>query len=67
MTIDVPDDSLIVEPKNLPGLENEEEAVRQALQAPIGTQPLRDMVKGTDKVAIVISDITRPTPNHKLV
>lgn len=67
LTIDVPDDSLIVEPKNLPGLENEEEAVRQALQAPIGTQPLRDMVKGTDKVAIVISDITRPTPNHKLV
>lgn len=67
LTIDVPDDSLIVEPKNLPGLENEEEAVRQALQAPIGTQPLRDMVKGTDKVAIIISDITRPTPNHKLV
>lgn len=25
------------------------------------------MVKSTDKVAIVISDITRPTPNHKLV
>ncbi|WP_103106812.1 nickel-dependent lactate racemase [Brevibacillus reuszeri] len=67
LTIDVPDDSLIVEPKNLPGLENEEEAVIQALQEPIGTQPLRDMVKGTDKVAIVISDITRPTPNHKLV
>ncbi|GIO04145.1 hypothetical protein J31TS6_01730 [Brevibacillus reuszeri] len=67
LTIDVPDDSLIVEPKNLPGLENEEEAVRHALQAPIGTQPLRDMVKNTDKVAIVISDITRPTPNHKLV
>ena len=67
LTIDVPDDSLIVEPKNLPGLENEEEAVRQALQAPIGTQPLRDMVKDTDKVAIVISDITRPTPNHKLI
>ncbi|WP_289137640.1 nickel-dependent lactate racemase [uncultured Brevibacillus sp.] len=67
LTIDVPDDSLIVEPKNLPGLGNEEEAVRQALQAPIGTQPLRDMVKNTDKVAIVISDITRPTPNHKLV
>ncbi|MGG4493579.1 nickel-dependent lactate racemase [Brevibacillus reuszeri] len=67
LTIDVPDDSLIVEPKNLSGLEDEEAAVRQALQAPIGTLPLRDMVKNTDKVAIVISDITRPTPNHKLV
>ncbi|WP_312112677.1 nickel-dependent lactate racemase [Brevibacillus reuszeri] len=67
LTINVPDDSLIVEPKNLSGLEDEEAAVRQALQAPIGTLPLRDMVKNTDKVAIVISDITRPTPNHKLV
>ena len=37
LTIDVPDDSLIVEPKNLSGLEDEEAAVRQALQAPIGT------------------------------
>ncbi|MGG1658606.1 nickel-dependent lactate racemase [Brevibacillus sp. NRS-1366] len=67
LSIEVPDDSLIVEPKNLPGLENEEEAVRQALQSPIGTAPLRDLVKSADTVAIVISDITRPTPNHKLV
>lgn len=67
LSIEVPDGSLIVEPKNLPGLTNEEEAVRQALRDPIGTPPLRDMVKDTDQVAIVISDITRPTPNHKLV
>lgn len=67
LSIDVPDDSLIVEPKNLAGLEKEEEAVRQALQNPIGTAPLRELVTSTDTVAIVISDITRPTPNHKLV
>lgn len=67
LLIEVPDDSLIVEPKNLPGLEKEEEAVRQALQNPIGTASLREQVTSTDTVAIVISDITRPTPNHKLV
>ncbi|UFJ38877.1 nickel-dependent lactate racemase [Brevibacillus humidisoli] len=67
LTIEVPDDSVIVEPKHLPGLADEEKAVREALQHPIGTPPLREMVKETDKVAIVISDITRPTPNHKLV
>ncbi|MDQ0340055.1 nickel-dependent lactate racemase [Caldalkalibacillus uzonensis] len=67
LAIEVPDHSVILEPKNLPGLENEEEAVLHALRNPIGTAPLRDRVKKTDKVAIVISDITRPTPNHKLV
>jgi nickel-dependent lactate racemase len=67
LTINVPDDSVIVEPKDLKGLENEEEAVFKALRNPIGTDPLREMVKATDTVAIVISDITRPTPNEKLV
>lgn len=67
LTINVPDDSVIVVPNNLEGLENEEKAVIEALRNPIGSKPLREMVKETDKVAIVISDITRPTPNHKLV
>lgn len=67
LTINVPEDSVIIEPKNLPGLENEEEAVLNALRNPIGTEPLREMVKASDTVAIVISDITRPTPNEKLV
>ncbi|QGQ46288.1 nickel-dependent lactate racemase [Metabacillus sediminilitoris] len=67
LTINVPDDSVIVVPNNLEGLENEEKAVIEALRNPIGSKPLHEMVKETDKVAIVISDITRPTPNHKLV
>jgi nickel-dependent lactate racemase len=41
--------------------------VLAALRNPIGTPPLREMVKASDTVAIVISDLTRPTPNHKLV
>lgn len=67
LTINVPDDSLILEPKNLPGLKDDMGALREALQQPIGSPPLKEMVKATDKVAIVISDITRPTPNEKLV
>ncbi|USG64958.1 nickel-dependent lactate racemase [Brevibacillus ruminantium] len=67
LDVEIPDNSLILEPKNLPALENDEEAVIEALRNPIGSAPLRDLVKSTDKVAIVISDITRPTPNHKLV
>ncbi|MGG1599819.1 MULTISPECIES: nickel-dependent lactate racemase [Paenibacillus] len=67
LTIEVPDHSVIVEPKHLDGLKDEKKAVQDALRHPIGTPPLREMVKETDTVAIVISDITRPTPNHKLV
>lgn len=67
LTINVPDHSVIVEPKDTRGLENEKEAVMSALKNPIGTQRLKEMVKATDTVAIVISDITRPTPNEKLI
>jgi nickel-dependent lactate racemase len=34
-------------------------AVREALRNPIGTPPLREVVKSGDKVAVVVSDITR--------
>ena len=67
LEVEVSDNAFIVEPNHLPGLENDIEALKVALKNPIGTAPLKELVKATDKVAIVISDITRPTPNHKLV
>lgn len=67
LKINVPDHSVIVEPKNIPGLKDEMLALNEALLNPIGTLPIHEMVKETDKVAIVISDITRPTPNEKIV
>lgn len=67
LSINVPEQTRIVEPNFLELPENDHELVLQALRNPIGTKPLKEMVKSTDKVVIVISDITRPTPNHKLV
>jgi nickel-dependent lactate racemase len=67
LRINVPDHSKVIEPSHLEGLKDDKAAVMEALQHPIGVPPLRELVKATDKVAIVISDITRPTPNHKLV
>lgn len=67
LSVEVPDHAVIVEPRFVPAVADEERAVLEALQNPIGTPPLREMVKAEDKVAIVISDITRPTPNHKLI
>lgn len=67
LNVEVPDHSVVLEPHHLPGLADEREKAMEALRHPIGTPPLREMVKSTDKVAIVISDMTRPTPNHKMV
>ncbi|MFQ3620737.1 MAG: nickel-dependent lactate racemase [Spirochaetales bacterium] len=52
----------VIEPKFEPGLPDPIHKVRAALQAPIGTKPLKELVKGTDRVGIVFSDITRATP-----
>lgn len=38
---------------------DEGEAVRQALRHPVGSAPLREVIRPTDTVAIIVSDITR--------
>ncbi len=35
---------------------------QEALEAPLGTAPLKDLVSGAKKVAILVDDWTRPTP-----
>ena len=44
-----------------------EAAVREALSQPIGSRPLSALLRPSDTVAIVISDITRPVPNQLLL
>lgn len=67
LEINIPDDAIVIEPHHIEGINNECGATRSAMRKPLGSLPLRDMVKDSDTVAIVISDITRPTPNQKLV
>ena len=49
-----------------PGVRGEEE-VRRALREPIGSKPLREIVKPGEKIAIITSDITRPMPTYKVM
>ncbi|MDD4600898.1 Lactate racemase [bioreactor metagenome] len=67
VTINVPENAEVIEPRHLPGLADDKAAVVAAMRKPFGTRPLKEMVKATDTVGIVIADITRPTPSHKLV
>lgn len=57
----------VVEPRYLPGLPDEAAGFTQAVRAPIGRKPLREIVGARDRVAVVIPDITRPLPTDRLL
>lgn len=57
----------IIEPKSVPGLPDEQGAVIHALRNPIGAEPLRQWIKPGGKVCIIFTDITRPTPNERII
>jgi nickel-dependent lactate racemase len=69
LAVDLPNalNVTLVEPRYVPGLPDEQAALAEALEQPIESAPLRDLVKSRDRVGIVFSDITRPTPNHLVV
>ena len=66
--VDLPDrDVTVVEPSHTPGLADEAAAMRQALRAPLGRPPLRELARASDRVAIVFSDGTRPQPRERML
>lgn len=68
LTLDLPDewDVSVIEPEYIPGLPDAQASLTQALHAPLGSPPLRELVRPRSKVGIVFSDITRPAP-HRLI
>lgn len=54
-------------PRNMPAPDDAEALLRAALQHPIGTRRLREVAQAGQKVAIVISDLTRPCPSAHLL
>ena len=48
-------------------VENVKSAILDALAHPIGSKPLRELLKSGDRVCIVFTDITRSSPDHLLV
>jgi nickel-dependent lactate racemase len=60
-------DVTVIEPRFVGGLPDEAAAFREAVRRPIGARPLRDVVRASHRVAVVIPDITRPMPSHRLL
>src|ERR1044071_4437340 len=57
----------VVEPRFVPGIADEAAAFRSAVQQPIAPPPLRELVRASDRVAVVIPDHTRPLPRERLL
>ena len=57
----------VIEPTHRESLPDERGGLRSALDAPIAAPPLRDWLRPGAQVCIVFTDITRPTPNDRLI
>jgi nickel-dependent lactate racemase len=66
LPVDLPDTAHVVEPRYVPGVPDETWAILEALNQPISSPPLADLVEPGDRVVIVHTDITRATPNDRI-
>src|SRR5437763_1402637 len=57
----------VIEPTFVAGLPDEAAAFVEAVRRPMAGPPLRELVKASDRVALVIPDITRPLPTDRLL
>ncbi len=57
----------VIEPSNQPGLVDERGSIVEALRNPISAPPLLDWIEPEDRVCILFTDITRATPNDRLI
>jgi len=57
----------VIEPVNHTLIKDGADALKAALDAPIGTPPLSKLVKRGDKIVIITSDITRPVPGYRIL
>ena len=68
LAVDLPKDrTTVIEPTHAHGLPDERAAVLRALEQPIGTPPLRQLIQPGQKILISFTDLTRATPNDRLI
>ena len=68
LAVEFPDAlTTLIEPTRQRGLADERAGLLAALNAPIASLPLRDQVGPDSRITIVHTDITRATPNERLL
>ena len=67
LDVEVPDDAVVVRPRDLPALPDEPGAVAGALRAPVAGPALPSLLRRARSVAVVFPDLTRPMPNRTVL
>ncbi len=67
LEINLPDAVDVLATHFIPGIPDEAEGIRKALQEPISSPPLSTLVEAGDRVIVVHTDITRATPNERIL
>jgi nickel-dependent lactate racemase len=67
MSVAVRPDADVIEPRYLPGLADEADALRRALCEPTNGPPLRELVPRGASVGISVCDVTRPFPGARVL
>ncbi|MBI3877175.1 MAG: nickel-dependent lactate racemase [Verrucomicrobia bacterium] len=68
LAVELPDArTTVIEPSHQAGLPDEQGAIFAALRQPIGAKPLLDWIKPDSRVCITFTDLTRATPNERIV
>ena len=67
--VSIPDKNLlaVLKPNQVEVKLTDEAEVKRALEAPVGTPRLSEIVKPGEKIAIITSDITRPMPTYRVM
>src|SRR5438445_7229584 len=68
LPVELPGDrTTIIEPSHAPGLADERAAIYAALENPLAARPLREWIKPGGSICILFTDITRATPNERII
>lgn len=67
LTVNLPDRAEVITPRFSAGYPDEEKALLEALRNPIQSPALAELVHPGDTVVIVHTDITRATPNDRIL
>lgn len=68
LSVDFPEGrTTVIEPSFRSGLPDERAAVVEALEHPIGCPPLKEWLKPDARICILFTDLTRATPNDRLI
>ncbi len=67
LTVNLPSSTEVITSRFVAGVADETRALQAALRKPIGMPPLRELVQPGNTVVIVHTDITRATPNDRIL